>query len=267
MEHANLSHQKSRFPGLSRKPPTGVCALPMSNERYAKIVILTGAGVSAESGVSTFRDADGIWAKYDYRDVATPEGFARDPDGVLAFYNMRRRLHGDVKPNAAHYALARLESDYPGDVVLITQNVDNLHEAAGSKTIIHMHGEILKRLCCACDFREPWSGDLETSAICPKCAESGTLRPDVVWFGEMPYHMDEIAGHLASADLFMSIGTSGNVYPAAGFVAEARSTGARTVELNLEPSEGAALFHEAITGKATEIVPRYVERLLAGGSF
>lgn len=234
----------------------------MRPRSITKIVILTGAGISAESGVATFRDPKGIWAEYDYRDVATPEGFLRDPTKVLDFYNMRRRLNKDVKPNAAHHALARLEDQFPGEVVVVTQNVDALHEAAGTKSLIHMHGEILKRLCNACQARESWKDDLSADAVCPSCQARGTLRPDVVWFGEMPYHMDEIATHLQTADLFISIGTSGNVYPAAGFVAEARRAGAHTVELNLEPSEGASLFHDTIHGKAGTIVPDYVDRLL-----
>lgn len=231
--------------------------------QFSKIVILTGAGISAESGVATFRDRDGIWSKYDYRDVATPEGFARNPGQVLEFYNMRRKLHAGIEPNAAHYALARLEVEHPGDVVLITQNVDPLHEAAGSKALIHMHGEILKRLCGACGLRETWYDELCADAVCPGCSKAGTMRPDVVWFGEVPYQLDLIAEHLSEADLFLSIGTSGNVYPAAGFVAAARSQGARTVELNLEPSEGAEMFDESIHGPASCIVPAYVDRLLA----
>ena len=234
----------------------------MTAPHIPKIVILTGAGISAESGVATFRDPDGIWAKYDYCDVATPEGFQRDPEKVLAFYNTRRKLNGDVKPNAAHHALARLEAEYPGEVVIVTQNIDALHEAAGTKTLIHMHGEILKRLCSACDFRELWVDDLDINDVCPSCKTQGGLRPDVVWFGEMPYHLEKIAEHLATADLFLSIGTSGHVYPAAGFVAEAARAGAHTVELNLEPSEGASLFDEAIHGKAGTIVPDYVDHLL-----
>lgn len=235
----------------------------MSSPQYTKIVILTGAGISAESGVATFRDPKGVWAKYDYQDVATPEGFARNPAKVLDFYNMRRKLHRDVKPNAAHAALARLEADFPGEVIIITQNIDALHETAGSKNLIHMHGEILKRLCNACQMRDVYHDDLNADTACPNCQTRGTVRPDVVWFGEMPYQMDAIAAHLETADLFISIGTSGHVYPAAGFVAEARRSGAHTVELNLEPSEGASLFHEAIHGKAGTIVPDYVDHLLA----
>jgi len=231
---------------------------------YERIVILTGAGLSAESGLSTFRDRNGIWAKYDYRDVATPEGFARNPALVHDFYNQRRRTHRTVAPNAAHHALAKLERDYGGEVLIVTQNVDALHEAAGSKRLIHMHGEALKIFCMGCDVRMPWDDDLSTEIACPACAESGGLRPDVVWFGEMPYHMDKILPALAGAALFIAIGTSGNVYPAAGFVAEALENGAHTVELNLEPSEGRSYFAEAIHGPATEVVPAYVERLLAG---
>lgn len=229
---------------------------------YRDIVILTGAGLSAESGVATFRDKDGIWAKYDYRDVATPEGFARNPQLVHDFYNMRRRAHNGITPNAAHEALARLERDYPGHVTVVTQNVDALHEQAGSQNLIHMHGELFRALCAGCGATRPWDGDLNLTLECPDCGKPGGMRPDVVWFGEVPYHMQRIAELLEGADLFLSIGTSGNVYPAAGFVAEAAANGARTVELNLEPSEGAALFDEAIHGPATQIVPAFVDRLL-----
>ncbi len=230
---------------------------------YEKIVILTGAGLSAESGLHTFRDKDGIWSKYDYRDVATPEGYARNPAMVLNFYNERRRLHAHIKPNAAHLALAKLEAEHPGEVLIVTQNVDPLHEMAGSKRLIHMHGEITKALCTACGGRHPIGHeDITLDSICPGCSSEATLRPDVVWFGEMPYLMDEIYSALGSCDLFISIGTSGTVYPAASFVLEAANAGAHTVELNLEPSEGIAVFSEALHGRATEIVPAYVDRLL-----
>lgn len=229
---------------------------------YRNIVILTGAGLSAESGVATFRDKSGIWAKYDYRDVATPEGFAKNPKLVHEFYNMRRRAHEGIQPNAAHIALARLERDYPGDVTVVTQNVDALHEQAGSKNLIHMHGEIFQALCATCRARRPWSDDLSLDLACPTCGHKGGMRPDVVWFGEMPYHMARIAKLLSTADLFISIGTSGNVYPAAGFVAEAAANGARTVELNLEPSEGISHFDDAIHGPATQVVPAFVEILI-----
>jgi NAD-dependent protein deacetylase/lipoamidase len=229
---------------------------------FQHIVILTGAGLSAESGLSTFRDKNGIWAKHDYREVATPEGFQRNPLLVHDFYNQRRRALKDVKPNAAHLALARLEREHMGTVTIVTQNIDPLHEAAGSKNLIHMHGELLKALCAHCGARQAWEGDLGIDTLCPHCGRPGGMRPDVVWFGEMPYHMAAIAEALGKADLFLSIGTSGNVYPAAGFVAEARAHGAHTVELNLEPSEGASYFDETIHGPATQIVPAYVEKLL-----
>jgi NAD-dependent deacetylase len=237
--------------------------------RFERIVILTGAGISAESGIATFRDKGGLWSKVDIRDVATPEGFHRDPKRVLDFYNMRRGLSRKVKPNEAHFALARLEREHPGSVLVVTQNVDALHEAAGSRNLIHMHGEHAKALCMHCRTRHAWGPeqpDLAVDLACAACGKAGGLRPDVVWFGEMPYHMERIGAALAEANLFISIGTSGNVYPAAGFVAEARSAGARTVELNLEPSEGASLFHEAHHGPATKVVPGYVEQLLAGGA-
>jgi NAD-dependent deacetylase len=230
--------------------------------KFNNIVILTGAGLSAESGVATFRDKSGIWAKYDYRDVATPEGFAKNPKLVHEFYNMRRRAHAGIHPNAAHDALARLEREFSGQVVVVTQNVDALHEAAGTRNLIHMHGEIFQALCDTCRARRSWHEDLSLDLACPTCGHKGAMRPDVVWFGEMPYHMPRIAKALAAADLFISIGTSGNVYPAAGFVAEAAANGARTVELNLEPSEGITLFDEAIHGPATQVVPAYVDRLL-----
>ena len=229
------------------------------------IVILTGAGLSAESGLHTFRDKDGIWSKYDYRDVATPEGYRRNPQLVLNFYNERRRQNAHVQPNAAHFALARLEAEYPGGVLVVTQNIDPLHEMAGAKNLIHMHGEIAKALCTACGSRHPTGqDDIVLGSVCPACASPGTLRPDVVWFGEMPYRMEEIYRALGNCDLFISIGTRGTVYPAASFVLEAAQAGAHTVELNLEPSEGIATFQEAIHGRATEIVPAYVEKLLKG---
>jgi len=230
---------------------------------FRHIVILTGAGLSAESGLATFRDKDGIWAKYDYRDVATPEGFRANPQLVHDFYNQRRRGLQGVAPNAAHLALARLEREHEGSVTVITQNIDPPHEAAGSRKLIHMHGELSKALCALCGARHSWTDDLGLKTPCPGCQKTGGMRPDVVWFGEMPYEMERIYETLARADLFLSIGTSGNVYPAAGFVAVTRESGAHTAELNLEPSDGADLFHEAIHGPATQIVPAFVERLLA----
>jgi NAD-dependent deacetylase len=236
--------------------------------RFRRIVVLTGAGISAESGISTFRDKDGIWAKVELRDVATPEGFARNPRRVLDFYNARRKASGAAKPNAGHLALARLEAEHGangGVVVVVTQNIDLLHEAAGSKNLIHMHGQGNLSVCNHCEARHPWGPeDLTVELECPSCGKAGGLRPDVVWFGEMPYHMEQICQELGRADLFLSIGTSGNVYPASGFVAEARRGGARTVELNLEPSEGVSLFHEAHHGPASKVVPMYVERILEG---
>ena len=231
--------------------------------KHQHIVVLTGAGLSAESGLATFRDKDGIWARYDYREVATPEGFAANPALVHELYNQRRRALAGVAPNAAHRALARLEQEHLGEVLIITQNIDHLHEAAGSRNLIHMHGELLKALCARCGERHVWQEDLSVATRCPACGDARGMRPDVVWFGEMPYHMERIAEALAGCDLFLSIGTSGNVYPAAGFVAEARAAGAHTVELNLEPSEGASLFADAVHGRATEVVPAYVARLLA----
>lgn len=228
------------------------------------ILILTGAGLSAESGLSTFRDPEGIWAKYNWKDVATPEGFARNPKLVHDFYNMRRVAHAAVKPNAAHFALARLEKEFRGLITIVTQNVDALHEAAGARNLIHMHGEVWKVLCNHCRARRTWREELSSDIACPACAKPGGLRPDVVWFGETPYHMDAISKTISQCDIFISIGTSGNVYPAAGFVAAAKEFGARTVELNLEPSSGASLFDDAIYGPATEVVPAYVERLLIG---
>jgi NAD-dependent deacetylase len=238
--------------------------------RFKRIVVLTGAGISAESGIATFRDKDGIWAKVDVMDVATPQGFARNPQLVLDFYNTRRKDSRDARPNAAHLALARLETEHAarngGQVLLITQNIDLLHEAAGSSNLIHMHGQGNQSLCNHCRARHPWGQeeDLRLDRPCRSCGRAGGLRPDVVWFGEMPYHMDRIYAALAEADLFLSVGTSGNVYPASGFVAEARRHGAHTTELNLEPSEGATLFHEAHHGPATQVVPMYVARLLRG---
>jgi len=232
------------------------------------IVILTGAGISKESGLHTFRDPDGIWATTRIEDVATPEAFARNPARVHEFYNTRRRglLSPSVQPNPAHEALARLEAARPGAVLLVTQNIDDLHERAGSRNLRHIHGELLKSRCAACDDVAPCDGDLSVALACPACSTIGGLRPHVVWFGEMPFHLDEVFEALGTCDLFISIGTSGNVYPAAGFVREARASGARTVELNLEPSEGHSLFAERIYGRAGEIVPAFVEHLLAGAS-
>jgi NAD-dependent deacetylase len=231
----------------------------------APIVVLTGAGISRESGLATFRDADGLWARVRIEDVATPGAFARDPDRVQGFYNARRAQLRDpaIAPNAAHLALARLERAWPAEVLLVTQNVDDLHERAGSARLLHMHGELMKARCLACDAASPWRDDIAAGSACPACGEAGRLRPHVVWFGEMPLGLDRIEAALERCGLFVSIGTSGNVYPAASFVAGVRGRG-RTVELNLEPSEGAALFDEAMHGPATRIVPAFVDTGLAG---
>ena len=233
-----------------------------------RIVILTGAGISKESGLDTFRDPDGLWARVRIEDVATPEAFARDPDRVHAFYNHRRQglLSSEVQPNAAHAALARLEAEWPGEVLLVTQNIDDLHERAGSTKLIHMHGELLKARCLVCGTVSPWREPMTGDSLCPSCGAEGTLRVNVVWFGEMPFEMDRIYEALAACDLFISIGTSGNVYPAAGFVAEARGNGhAHTVELNLEPSEGSSLFAERHHGPASVEVPAFVGKILKDG--
>lgn len=225
-----------------------------------KIVILTGAGVSAESGLGTFRDKSGLWTRYDLSEVATPEGFARDPAKVHDFYNARRRNAAGALPNEAHHALARLQSFAPGDVVLVTQNVDGLHEAAGAEAI-HMHGRLDRARCAACGAEWAAPAVMLPGDACPVCAARAT-RPDIVWFGEMPHSLDIIAEHLDSADIFAAIGTSSQVYPAAGFVAEAARGGAETVEINLELSEMSDLFNRRITGPATETVPAWVDEVL-----
>lgn len=229
----------------------------------ASIVILTGAGISRESGLATFRDADGAWAKVRVEDVATPEAFARNPARVHGFYNARRAQLRDpaIQPNAAHLALAELEARWPGDLLLVTQNVDDLHARAGSRKLVPMHGELLKVRCLRCQAVQDWAEDLSTATACPACGAAGGMRPHIVWFGEMPMQMRRIGAALATCDIFVSIGTSGQVYPAAGFVAEVADR-ARTVELNLEPSAGTALFAEAHHGPATEVVPRFVCELL-----
>jgi NAD-dependent deacetylase len=226
------------------------------------IVILTGAGISAESGVGTFRGAGGLWENHRVEDVATPEAFARDPDLVLRFYDMRRAFVQSVEPNAAHHALAELDARWPGELTIVTQNVDDLHERAGAKRLIHMHGEHLSAWCIACDTRGEWRVTLLDRPACPACGETA-LRPDIVWFGEMPYRMDEIETAVARADLFISIGTSGAVYPAAGYVRTARHYGAATLELNLEPSQGSHFFDESRMGAATDLVPAWVAEILS----
>jgi NAD-dependent deacetylase len=226
-----------------------------------RIVVLTGAGISAESGVPTFRDSGGLWEGHRVEDVATPEGLERDPTTVLRFYDARRRASAAAQPNAAHRALAALESALGDRVLVVTQNVDDLHERAGSRNLVHMHGELHRALCRACGIRPPWRGDLADRPPCPACGER-MLRPDVVWFGELPYELDRIENAVVACDVFVSIGTSGAVYPAAGYVALAAAFGATTIELNLEPSDAAVPFAQSRAGRATQIVPDWVQEVL-----
>ena len=225
------------------------------------IVILTGAGVSAESGIDTFRDAGGLWEQHRVEDVATPEAFERDPDLVFRFYDMRREAIQTKQPNAAHRALARLDAKWPGELTIVTQNVDDLHERAGARRLIHMHGEHLTAWCTGCDAHVPWTGPLIDRPACPACGVRGHLRPDIVWFGEIPYHMEQIWEAVETAEIFAAIGTSGQVYPAAGLAQHARRAGARTVELNLASSAVSSDFDEIRTGPATEVVPAWVAEL------
>jgi NAD-dependent deacetylase len=225
------------------------------------IVVLTGAGISRESGLATFRDADGIWAKVRIEDVATLEAFARDPAGVQAFYDGRRAQLREVAPNAAHRALAELERRWRGDFLLVTQNVDDLHARAGSRRLLHMHGELRKARCLGCGAVSPWEASLSAADACPACGRAGGLRPDIVWFGEVPFGLETIDAALAGCGIFAAIGTSGQVWPAAGFVRAVRGR-ARTLELNLEAGEGARLFDEVRLGPATVTVPRLVAELL-----
>eukprot|EP01013_Petalomonas_cantuscygni_P037577 TRINITY_DN68421_c0_g1_i1.p1 TRINITY_DN68421_c0_g1~~TRINITY_DN68421_c0_g1_i1.p1 ORF type:complete len:245 (+),score=46.66 TRINITY_DN68421_c0_g1_i1:28-762(+) len=229
------------------------------------IVILTGAGVSAESGVATFRGPDGLWEGHRVEDVATPEAFVRDPELVQKFYDERRAKLKTVEPNAAHQALAKLDQTWAGELLLVTQNVDDLHDRAGSKRLLHMHGELNSAWCLACDAHSPFDGVMASGPPCPHCHQAGCLRPDIVWFGEMPYQMERIEQALARCDLFVSIGTSGAVYPAAGFVQTARYHGAQTLEMNLDPSEGSFHFHESRMGRAGDLVPDWVEQVLSHG--
>ena len=236
------------------------------------IIILTGAGITKESGLDTFRDEDGIWSKVRIEDVATPDAYQKNPKQVQDFYNVRRQslIQDQIKPNEAHEALARLEkvwiAEGRGNVTIVTQNIDNLHERAGSKNIIHMHGEILKARCEQCATISACMCDLGAGEICSYCAHVNTLRPHVVWFGEMPLEMDRIHKFLEKCNLFVSIGTSGNVYPAAGFVQLVRlQPDTYAIELNLEPSEGATLFDEARYGPATNLIPSFVEELIDNG--
>lgn len=236
------------------------------NSAPRSIFILSGAGLSAESGLGTFRDRDGVWARFDPMALASPIAFEKTPLEVLAFYDARRKNAAEAQPNPAHFALAKLQRAWElggGRVSLCTQNVDGLLEAAGAGEVIHMHGELAKAWCTRCDVRFFWSGDMPLGARCAVCQRAGGVRPDIVWFGEMPYHMDIIHGRLEEADLFVSIGTSGSVYPAAGFVSAARAAGAATLEINLEPSDTAHAFDECRQGKASEAVSAWVKEMLA----
>ncbi|UAA37122.1 NAD-dependent protein deacylase [Paraneptunicella aestuarii] len=227
------------------------------------VVVLTGAGISADSGLKTFRDNDGLWENHRVEEVATPEAFEANPELVYRFYNERRRqLQSGVEPNAAHKALTELENFLGDHFLLVTQNVDDLHERAGSKRILHMHGELLSAFCCHSRKRFRLHDDINSDSRCTCCEPPQAVRPDIVWFGEMPYHMQEIGEALQEADIFISIGTSGNVYPAAGFVREANHYGAHSIELNLEPSLNDTLFHESRYGRAGEIVPQFVKQFI-----
>ena len=233
-------------------------------KQYKSIVVLTGAGISAESGIQTFRAQDGLWEENRIDEVATPEGFARDPKLVQRFYNERRQplLDKSVQANAAHLALAKLQAEFSGRFTLVTQNIDNLHEQAGSTEVMHMHGEILKKRCNRTDQVFACGAAIEMNECCPCCGRTGSIRPHIVWFGEMPLYMDEIYQALATCDLFVAIGTSGNVYPAAGFVQSANQAGADTLEVNLEKSMVASNFDSAIYGKAGDVLPGWVDQLL-----
>jgi NAD-dependent deacetylase len=230
----------------------------------SNLVVLSGAGLSAESGVPTFRGADGLWEGHRIEEVATPGGFQRSPELVHRFYNGRRAALKTVQPNAAHLALARLEREWPGSFLHVTQNVDDLCERAGARRLLHLHGELLKVRCVTCDWETTWEGDLTTASICPECERSGVLRPDIVWFGETPYHLDLVAEALQAADLFVCIGTSGLVYPAAGFVRIAAESGCRRrIEINVDSTGISREFTEHRSGPATVEVARLVAELLS----
>ncbi len=233
--------------------------MPVDFSSMQSVVVLTGAGISAESGLSTFRLKDGLWDNHAVDDVATPEGFLRNPALVHQFYNARRRQLSSVVPNLAHATLATFERNFTGEFLLVTQNIDDLHDRAGSQNLIHMHGELLKSRCIACRRIRPVAMDMTPDSLCPDCGQQGALRPDVVWFEEMPIGLEQIYSALACCDLFVSIGTSGNVYPAAGFFQEARRAGAQTVELNLDPGEHASGFDICLYGPATKLVPDFFQ--------
>ncbi|OON40660.1 NAD-dependent protein deacylase [Izhakiella australiensis] len=254
-----LMHQRFRQRIFERDRNLEIARHPLP-----RVVVLTGAGISAESGIRTFRSADGLWEEHQVEDVATPEGFARDPALVQAFYNARRQQlqQPDISPNPAHQALARLETVLGDNLLVVTQNIDNLHERAGNGNVIHMHGELLKVRCSQSGQILHWAGDVGVNDRCHCCQFPSPLRPHVVWFGEMPLQMDDIYQAIAEADYFLAIGTSGHVYPAAGFVHEAKLQGAHTVELNLEPSQVNSEFDEKIYGPASEVVPAWVSEFL-----
>ena len=248
--------------------PTIARARPHLSTALDSIVVLTGAGISKESGIDTFRDKDGLWSKFRIEDVAHIEAFERNPRQVLDFYNARRRdfRSANITPNAAHRALARLEAEWPGEVLIVTQNIDLLHEGGGSRNVLHMHGQAGKIRCMRCETILDSDMELAPETICPRCGKAGGLRPHVVWFGEMPLHMDDIMTSLDRAGLFIAIGTSGMVYPAAGFVQHVRMMGVgHTVELNMEPSDGHSLFAERRYGPASQVVPDFVDKILRDG--
>ncbi len=232
--------------------------------KTVNVVVLTGAGISAESGIQTFRDGDGLWEKHRIEDVATLQGYVQAPQRVQRFYNSRRKQLFDdtIQPNAAHFALVCLEEAVKGNFLLVTQNIDNLHEKAGSRNLLHMHGELLKIRCVCCGKVFDWETDVSANEHCPSCQRPASLRPHIVWFGEEPLFMDEIYSALLKADYFISIGTSGTVYPAAGFVEVANQSGAKTIQLNLAPSQGESQFQEKIYGQASIVVPQFVEQFL-----
>ena len=231
-----------------------------------RIVVLTGAGISAESGIRTFRGSDGLWEGHRIEDVASPEGFTRDPKTVYRFYNDRRRqlVGPDIRPNAAHLALAALEKKMGADFLLVTQNIDDLHFRVGNKNVLPMHGELRRARCVKCGGLPAWDDDFDAATACTACNTVGGLRPHVVWFGEMPLFMDEIYSALMSCDVFAAIGTSGHVYPAAGFVEIAGRAGAHTVEINLERSQVHSAFDECIYGPATSVVTDWAQKILKG---
>lgn len=236
----------------------------MAGLTHPNLVLLTGAGLSAESGVPTFRGVDGLWEGHRIEEVASPEAFKKTPERVHQFYNLRRAALKTVEPNEAHHALVRLEKAWPGSLIHVTQNVDDLNERAGAQKLLHMHGELKKVRCTSCRSVMHWEEDLTLSSFCPECSRAGKLRPDIVWFGEMPYYIEEITRALETVDIFICIGTSGVVYPAAGFARLAAEKGAsRLIEINLEPTGISGYFTEQHHGLASLEVPRLVEELLA----